>query len=408
MEIISYLCRMYLLVDVDSAFCEFERKRRPELVGKPVVVTAGEQAVVAISKEAKALGVKRGEPLFKLRERMADDSPLILIPADHRWYKEASDELMDYLRSQAPRFWQYSIDEAFMDMTGVKEDLKAWGEHLYEQVSDLIHVSVSIGVAPTKTLAKIASHFAKRYSAYHHCCVIDTEERRQKALSLTQIEDVWGIGRQMQARLLSKGIITALDLARWSADLLKYDGFTSGLLATREELLGHDVIPMRDPGPKKSISSTRTFVHMTKREEDLETYISNFAAECAQSLRAQQSVARDITVFIATNPYRTDLPQFENSARMKFDTPTNLTVDLTRAGLALLHQIFVPGYLYKRAGVTVNNIISEHGVQTSLFDYDEDRHRKNRALDDVIDRINRQTGTLSVRLGSQLGNSEDK
>ncbi|MGI6232221.1 MAG: Y-family DNA polymerase [Prevotella sp.] len=393
---------MYLLVDVDSAFCEFERKRRPELVGKPVVVTAGEAAVVAISKEAKALGIKRGEPIFKLKQRIPNLSDVVFLPADHHWYKQASDELMDFLRQEAPKFWQYSIDEAFMDMSDVKVNLKEWGEQLYQKVRDYVHVSVSIGVAPTKTLAKIASHFAKKYPGYHHCCVIDTDERREKALKLTEIKDVWGIGRRHQAKLVAKGIATAADLVHSSPDLLRLEGFPSPLIATREELCGIDCIPMRDPGPKKSMASTQTFAKMTSSYEDLVSYISLFAADCAEGLRAQHSVARDLSVFIATNPYRTDLPQYEKTIHLRLSVPTNLTDELSAAALSLLHQIFVPGYRYKRAGVTVYNLQSETGVQTSLFDFNAERHDKSRKVNKAVDEINKQMGTNVVRLGNQV------
>lgn len=399
---------MYLLVDVDSAFCEFERKRRPELIGKPVVVTAGEAAVVAISREAKAMGIHRGEPLFKLRERLPDSSPVCFIPADHRWYHEASAELMDYLRSQAPAFWQYSVDEAFMDMTGVHEDLKQWGEQLYEHVRDKIHVSVSIGVAPTKTLAKIAAHFAKHYAGYHHCCVIDTEEKRCKALQRTAIHEVWGIGRQYVGRMQRLGIGTAYDLSQRSVGWLHLQGVTKSVIDTRNELCGIDCIPMRDPGPKKSISSTRTFPRMTSSLDDLSVAVSEFAADCAEGLRRQHSAAGSISVFIATNPYREDLPQYAPSLRCRLETPTNLTNELSVFALRLLKKMFREGYRYKRAGVTVDHLVSEEGIQTSLFDFDAVRHEKNKKVNEVVDRINRQLGELSVKLGNQIDNNTEK
>lgn len=393
---------MYLLVDVDSAFVEFERKRNSSLVGKPVVVTAGDAAVVAISKEAKRLGVKRGEPLFKLKQRLPASSDIIFIPADHRWYKQASDELMEYLRQQAPSFWQYSIDEAFMDMSGVSEDLKAWGERLYQQVRDNIHVSVSIGVAPTKTLAKIASHFAKRYPAYHHCCAIDSDERRRKALLLTPVSEVWGIGPRHQALLQKLGIFSAYDLTLRDETLLAHEGLPQPLLATRRELCGIDTIPMRKPGPKKSISSTATLPKMVETLDELAPLVSNFAADCARGLRLQHTVATDLSVFIATNPYRKDLPQYYKSASFRFATPTNLSNILCSKAVELLRSIFREGFRYKRAGVTVNGVVSEEGVQTSLFDYDAEQHGKLRKLNLLADDINSQAGSHLVVLGSQL------
>jgi DNA polymerase V len=393
---------MYLLVDVDSAFVEFERKRNPSLRGKPVAVTAGDAAVVAISKEAKRLGLKRGEPLFKLKERLPADSPIIFIPADHHWYKQASDELMAYLRSQAPQFWQYSIDEAFMDMSGVNEDLKTWGERLSERVRQTIGVSVSIGVAPTKTLAKMASHFAKRYPAYRHCCVIDTAERRTKALLLTPISEVWGIGPRHQALLQKAGIFSAYDLTLRDENLLVHDGMPQTILATRRELCGEDCIPMRKPGPKKSISSTATLPKMVDTLDELIPLVSNFAADCAAGLRQQHTVARDLSVFIATNPYRKDLLQYSRTASYRFATPTNLSNELCGKAIDLLRALFRQGFRYKRVGVTVTGVLSEEGVQTSLFDYDAQRHGKLQRLNHLMDDINSQAGSHLVVLGSQL------
>ena len=213
---------MILITDVDNCFVSCERRRNPELEGKPVIVlSAGEAAVIARSNEAKRLGIAMGEPYFKMKGRFTPDQ-YIALPADHHYYKQVSDELMALLREECPDLHQYSIDEAFADMAGVTVDLKKWGEQLHLKIRERVGLPVSIGIAPSKTLAKIASHFAKRYPAYRHSCIIDTVERRLKALALTPIDEVWGVGRKYRERLRRQGIATALDLAQkplqWVAD----------------------------------------------------------------------------------------------------------------------------------------------------------------------------------------------
>jgi DNA polymerase V len=392
---------MILIVDVDNCFASCERKRNPDLEGKPVIVlSAGEAAVIARSNEAKKIGIKMGEPFFRMKERFRPDQ-YIALPADHHYYKQVSDELMAFLREECPNLYQYSIDEAFSDMAGVSVDLKQWGEQLHLKIKARIGIPVSIGIAPSKTLAKIASHFAKKYPAYRHCCLIDTDEKRVKALSLTPIEEVWGIGRRYQVRMRHEGIATAYDLAQRTRGWMK-TYFPQPLVNTRDELNGIDCITMREEGPNKSVSNTRTFPQMKDTLEELATEVSNFAADCAETLRRQHTLARGLSVFVATNHYRTDLPQYDQAAAMKFETPTNLSTEIIREALALLKAIYRKGYRYKRAGVTVTSVISDRAVQTSIFDYDAEQHHKQQQLDTVMDDINRKVGRGALKLGSQV------
>lgn len=392
---------MILITDVDNCFVSCERRRHPELEGKPVIVlSAGEAAVIARSNEAKRMGIKMGEPYFKMKGRFAPGD-YIALPADHNYYKEVSAELMALLREECPNLYQYSIDEAFADMAGVTLDLKTWGERLHVKIRERVHIPVSIGIAPSKTLAKIASHFAKRYVAYNHCCIIDNEERRLKALELTPIDDVWGVGRRYRARLRSHGIVTALDLASKPLEWVM-DHYSTPIVNTYRELNGVDCIAMRDEGPSKSVSNTRTFPKMITDQAALEAEVSNFAADCAATMRSQGTLARAMTVFVATNHYRTDLPQYDNAASIHIDPPTAVSAEITGYALQLLRGIFRPGYRYKRAGVTITSVIPARNVIRSLWDDETDRHHRQGRLDAVIDAVNHSQGRGTLRLGSQL------
>lgn len=392
---------MILIADVDNCFVSCERIRKPELEGMPVVVlSAGEAAVIARSNEAKQLGIKMGEPFFKMKRRYRPDQ-YVAIPADHHYYKEVSDRLMGFLRTQCPNLYQYSIDEAFCDMSGVTVDLKQWGEQLHGKIRETLGLPVSIGIAPSKTLAKIASHFAKKYSAYRHCCLIDTDEKRLSALHLTPIEDVWGIGRRYRARMYQEGIWTAYDLAMRSRSYL-HTCFPQPIINTRDELNGIDCIVMRENEVSKSVSNTRTFPQMISTIEGLVAEVSNFAADCSSTLRRQHTLAKSMSVFVATNHYREDLPQYENSASCKLETPTNLSTELVRQAIKLLRSIYRDGYRYKRAGVTITSVIDAKTVLASLFEVDADKRQRQHQLDVLMDELNQKTGKGTVKLGVQL------
>jgi len=393
------------IVDCDNFFVSCERRRRPDLRNRPVVVlSAGSAAVIARSNEAKALGVKMGMPYFKMREQFGEDT-VPAIAGDHDYYKAVSREVMKYLRGETPQLWQYSIDEAFIDLKGMHLDLKAWGERLAASVMEHVGVPVSIGIAPSKTLAKIASHFAKKHAGYNKCCLIDDDEKRRRALELTPIDEVWGIGRRYRVKMHANDIHTALDLADHSRSWLSTI-MPQAVLDTHDELCGIDCIPMREEAPNKSVAHTRTFPKMIASREALATEISNFAASCALTLRRQHTLAGDVSVFIETNSYRTDLPQYHNAKSKRLSTPTNLTARLIEESLGLLNDIYRPGYCYKRAGVTVHRIVSDRAVEASLLDFDADRFEKLNKLSAVADRLNSEMGKRTLIMGRQMREKE--
>jgi len=394
------------IADCDNFFVSCERRRHPELVGRPVVVlSAGSAAVIARSNEAKAMGVKMSMPYFLMKEQFGTER-IIAIAGDHDYYKSVSAEVMNYLRNEVPQMWQYSIDEAFFDLTGMHIDLKKWGERLAEGVQKNVGVPVSIGMAPSKTLAKIASRFAKKHAAYNKCCLIDDDDKRIKALKLTPIDDVWGIGRRYRKQMHANGIHTAHDLVAHSRSWLMT--FTSqSILETQDELRGISCIPFREEAPNKSVSNTRTFPKMIESQDELATEVANFAAACAHTLRSQHTLACDISVFVETNLHRPDLPQYSNSMSKSLPMPTNLSTQLIAESVGLLKSIYRTGFKYKRAGVTIHHIVSDNAVETNLLDFDAERHRKLSKLSVLADRLNSELGKRTVILGRQVRNDHD-
>ena len=399
---------MYAIVDCDNCYVSCERVFRPDLNGKPVVVLSNNDGcVVARSNEAKALGIKAGMPYFKLKEQFG--SQVVVFSSNYELYGDITDRVMSLVRKAAPTFYRYSIDEGFCDLSGMENfDLKRWGEDLSAYIWKATRMPVSIGIASTKTLAKMASHYAKHYKGFNHCCFIDTDERRIKALEQYDIDEVWGIGRRYAARLQALGVKTALDFANHPESWVRAMLNNVVAIRTWKELNGIDCIPMEDMSMKtmvrtnrQSICTSRSFPGMVTDMTALRTSISNFAARCAEKLRKQQSVAQTVSVFIDTNHFREDLPQYWNMAEERLLTPSNSTQQIVQTATRCMERVFRQGFHYKRAGVIVMGISPDNGVQTNFIDYDSERHEKMKRLDEALDKINREYGSETIVLGSQ-------
>ena len=384
-----------------------ERVFRPDLNGKPVVVLSNNDGcVVARSNEAKALGIKAGTPYFQLKD-LFPGQEIAVFSSNYELYIDMTDRVMSLIRQEVPEFYRYSIDEGFCMLDGMNFlDLKEWGEKLHQTIKRCTGMPVSIGIAQTKTLAKMASHYAKKYPGFNHCCYIDNIERRNKALELYPIEEVWGIGRQYAKRLQAERVTTAYDFAMKPKSWVRAT-FNVVVERTWRELNGDDCVPLEDLGKKKSICTSRSFPGMVPDFETLRTSISNFAAHCAEKLRKQQSAANIVSVFIDTNHFREDLPQYWNWAQESLLTPTSSTQDIVQCALRCTQRIFRQGYQYKRAGVVVAGICPDTAVQTNFIDYDSERYEKKKRLDEAIDKINRMNGSETIVLGSQQYTAKD-
>ncbi len=340
-------------------------------------------------------------PYYQLKERFPNGE-VTVFSSNYELYGDITDRVMSLVRKAVPTFYRYSIDEDFCDLSGMDNyDLKKWGEDLSAFIWKVTRMPVSIGIAPTKTLAKMASHYAKHYKGCNHCCMIGTDEQRIKALGQYEIDEVWGIGRCYAARLQALGIKTALDFASRAESWVRATLNNVVAIRTWKELNAIDCIPMEDMSKKKSICTSRSFPDMVTDAKTLRTSISNFAARCAEKLRKQESMAQTICVFIGTNHFREDLPQYWNMTEERLLTPSNSTQQIVQTAIKCMERIFRQGYHYKRGGVIVMGICPENGIQTNFIDYDAERFEKLKRIDEALDKINREYGSETIVLGSQ-------
>ncbi len=419
---------MYALVDCDNCYVSCERVFNPSLEGKPVVVLSNNDGcVVARSAEAKALGIPEGMPFFKLAETFPGHE-IHAFSSNYTLYGDMSRRVMNILRQSAPDIYIYSIDEAFLmfdETPYLNIDFKAWGEALAAKVRKWTGMPVSIGIARTKTLAKVASKFAKRYPGYKKCCFIDTDAQRQKALSLFPMEDVWGIGRRHGARLKARGVHSALDFTRLDAEGVRRSMTITGL-RTWLELQGRDCIALDHLPRKQTICTSRSFPKMLTTFEALKTPVAGFASRCAYKLRQQQSMAQFVTVFISTNPFRDDLDQYSLGRTVALPAPAQSDTEIVRAALVALAACFQASqrkleldyveyqnepqtmglrpsdFQWKRAGVIVSGTVSCQELQTSFLDIPPVLKQKYEQLSAVADRINARMGDESLQLASAL------
>ena len=399
---------MYGIIDCDNCYVSCERVFRPDLNGKPVVVLSNNDGcIVARSNEAKKLGIKAGLPYFQLQQQFPDQK-IAVFSSNYELYGELTSRVVEIIRQEAPQYFRYSIDECFVYLDGMERiDLKQWGENLHNRIKKSVGVPVSIGLAPNKTLAKMASHFAKKYSGYRHCCLIDSDEKRIKALKLYPVDEVWGIGRRYAAKLESLGIHTAYDFVSISKESLNATFNNIVIYRTWAELNGIDCVPNEAMAKKMSICTSRSFNGMISDLDTLKIHVANYAARCAEKLRQQNTVASIVGVFLNTNYFRDDLPQYWQFKELNLPTPSNSTTTIVKAAHGVLNEIFKEGYQYKKAGVVVMGIAPTSPIQLNLFDINAERFEKLKSLDKVIDRINKVNGTETVILAAQQYRQKD-
>ena len=379
---------MYGIIDCDNCYVSCERVFRPDLRDKPVVVLSNNDGcVVARSNEAKKMGIKAGTPYFQLAEQFPNQK-IAVFSSNYELYGELTGRVVSIIRKEAPAYFRYSIDECFVYLDGMEHlDLKAWGEELHKKIKRSVGMPVSIGLAPNKTLAKMASHFAKKYQGYHHCCMIDTDEKRVKALKLYPIDEVWGIGRRYAAKLEALGVKTAYDFAEHNQTWVKATFNNIVIERTWRELNGEDCVPNEEMAKKKSICTSRSFNGMITDLDGLRTHVSNYAARCAEKLRQQGTVASIVGV--------------------RLITPTSSTITIVKAANDVLQKLYRQGFHYKKAGVIVMGIGPNSPIQQDLFDTNAEQFEKMRKLDAVIDRINKLNGSETIVLGSQQYTQKD-
>ena len=399
---------MYGIVDCDNAYVSCERVFRPDLEGKVVVVLSNNDGcVVARSNEAKALGIKEGTPYFQLAEQFPNQK-IAVFSSNYELYGELTSRVVNIISQEAPAYFRYSIDEFFVYLDGMENiDLQKWGENLHKRIKKSVGMPVSIGLAPNKTLAKIASKLAKKFKEYKHCCIIDEDYKRIAALKWLPIEDVWGIGRRYAVKLQSLGCKTAYDFACHHKDWVRVTFNNINIVRTWQELNGEDCVPNEELAKKKSICTSRSFNGMIADKDTLRTHISNYASRCAEKLRKQNTVASIVGVFVSSNPFREDLLQYWKYDEKRLITPTSSTIPIAKAASEVLDKIFIQGVQYKRGGVIVMGISPNSPIQQDLFDINAEQIEKFNRLDKVIDRINRCYGSETIVIGSQQYSQKD-
>ena len=391
---------MFALADCNNFFVSCERVFSPDLEGKPVVVLSGNDGcVVSRSNEAKALGIKMGVPLYQIKN-LVDQEGVVCFSSNFSLYGDLSDRVMSIIRRHTSRFEQYSIDECFFNIDHIPADQqKSYCEQLVKTIRRGVGIPVSMGIASSKTLAKVASKYAKKYPGYHGVCEIRTDDQRVKALSNFEIGDVWGIGRRAKVKLQNAGISTALQFAEKSSAFAQNMLHKPGLL-TWQELQGQDVIDITELPMKQSITTSRTFASAITDQTLIEEQIANFCAHCARQLRLQKSVAQQLYVYAHTSAFRTDIEQHYVSELVTLPVATSNSQELISYALTAFRRAYRPGVLYKKAGVILLKIIPETAVVPDLFDT-KDRAKDNR-LQRVLDHIDDRHGKRTVILGSQL------
>ena len=389
---------MYALVDCNSFFCSVEKVFHPGLEGKPVcVLSSNDGCIVALTPEAKAVGLHRGDPIFKV-DNIVRRCNVRVFSSNMQLYAAMSQRVTNILRKSLPHVEKYSIDECFCDLSGCDKlhNLTQLMLSVRERIRLATDIPVSIGIAPSKTLAKIGSKYAKQYKGYHGICLIDSEEKRRKALKLFDLADVWGIGRHTFEKLNYHGIHTPLEFADKSEAWVRSHFHKPGVM-TWKELNGMPCIDTSEVKRNQTICTSRSFGHMTGDLSALKAAVATFASSCANKLRGQNAVCSMVTVFIGSNRFRKDLPQYGNSASHTFLTATADTLEIANAAIRCLESVFLPGILYKKAGVVLDGIADQYPRQYDLFDPVAKR-REREELMRVVDQLNHRYGAKTLRL----------
>ena len=418
------------LADCNNFYCSCERVFRPDLIGKPVVVLSNNDGcVIARSEEAKALGYKMGDPFYQVKEKLEAEG-VAIFSSNYTLYGSLSNRVMSMLSHYSPHIDQYSIDESFFEVDqsmaerffqdNLKENdtflnneslLHQYGARISADVLRAVGIPISIGIAETKTLAKIGSKFAKKYKGYLGCCLIDTDERRHKALSLFPIEDVWGIGRQIARKLDYMGIRTAAQFADKKESWVR-SNFNITTVRTWKELNGESCISIEELPQKKSICTSRSFSDEGICDKNvIEEAVANFAVRCTEKLRLQGSVCQGITVFAWTSRFNEHVPEYTIHDSLTLPIATNAQDEIVGAALSILRAKYPkpmadcrsdrPGlsFRFKKAGVILWQISPAHPRQQDLFDPID--RSKQKALMEAIDAINRKNGHGTIRQAVQ-------
>jgi DNA polymerase V len=393
---------MIALVDCNNFYVSCERVFQPMLESKPVgILSNNDGCIIARSEEIKQLGVAMGTPYFKIPELIKRHNIQIL-SSNYALYGDMSRRVMQVLGRFAPSMEVYSIDECFLDLSGLRQDLTAYGHTIAKTVKQGTGIPVSIGIAPTKTLAKLANKLAKKgIEGRKQVLVWDTLAGPDKLLATIPVKELWGISSGFSKRLNQLGINNALALKQANTQLIRKQ-FGVVLERMVRELNGIPCIPMEMVTPKRQqILTSRSFGTRLSTLPELRAAVSVFASRCAEKLRQQNLCTQVLCLFIHTSPFDLSKPGYNNAFTLSWDTPTQDTSILIRYAVAGLERIFRPGYQFQRAGVLLPDLAPNGVQQLSLFENNPDSHPKSGCLMAVLDAINHAHGRHTIRYASQ-------
>lgn len=387
---------MIALVDVNSFYASCEQVFRPDLWGRPVVVLSNNDGcVIAANREAKALGVPMWKPAFQ-SVALLERHHVAVFSSNYPLYGDMSRRVMETLATLTPELEVYSIDEAFLAVPACVGDLTRHAQRIRRRVHQWTGLPVGVGVAPTKTLAKVASRLAKRErERSQNVFVIATETERVRALRDFPVEDLWGVGGRIATRLRARGVNTAEDYTRLSDVWLRRELTVNGLRLKRE-LLGQPQHALEvNPPAKKMLGTAKSFGQDLSDPALIREALSWYVAECGVKLRKQGLLAGHLTVYLETNRFRKDAPQYVNQTEVRLPVATDDTLELTRHAQDALSRLFCSGYAYKKVGVWLSGLVRPHAVQQDLFH--EDPAPRRPGLMAVMDRVNARYGKATLR-----------
>jgi DNA polymerase V len=385
------------LVDCNSFYCSCERVFRPDLKKSPIVVLSNNDGcAVSRTPEAKALGVKMGQPYFQFKD-LCTTHGLQVFSANFSLYTNFSDRVMNTLKKLSPNVEVYSVDEAFMDLSGLGDPARL-GEMIKKRVERDTAIPVGIGIGPTKVLAKAANRLVKMCDSSNGVLSLMDESSRLKYLKELPVEDIWGIGRANTPKMKSLGIRNAYDLAQYKNEKLIQKIFTKIGLSIKHELMGIPCFEFNAPiNPKKEIMCSRTFGETIVDLEVLKQVIANYVTDAAEKLRSQESLCQEVTVFARTNPFNNDEQYYLHESK-KIPTPTLDTRKLIKSAHELLLKGYKEGIKYKKAGVKLSSFYSSFELQLDFFSEGDSEQDKKLML--VMDHINTREGDTLLKSGS--------
>ncbi|WP_412476983.1 Y-family DNA polymerase [Flavobacterium sp. TBRC 19031] len=391
---------MYALVDCNNFYASCERVFQPHLVGKPIVILSNNDGcIISRSDEAKALGIAMGAPEFKVRQELKDKN-IQVFSSNYPLYGDMSHRVMKILEGFTPHVEPYSIDEAFMNFDGVPvTDFHDYGLQMKSRVMRWLSIPVSVGFAPTKALSKVANKIARKFpNRTQGVYVINSEEKRVKALKWTKIEDVWGIGFRLTKKMQARNINTAYDFTLPQHEA--YIKSTMGVVGLRlkYELEGQSVLELEEPKDKKNIAITRSFAGNITTLDAMKERVSTFAMVCAEKLRKQKSCCQGVILYLRKDKYKVDRQRYNFYRMETLPYASNSSITISNLAIKMLKEVFEEGEIYKKAGVIVTNIIPESQKQFHLFEEENPKHLK---LMQVMDEYYKKTGERKIKLANQ-------